>query len=245
MKKRLSLGVLVAWGRSPGFAGDRAPLRDWGQSRPRLDMTWVMVATVLVLLMQAGFLLLEIGFSRQKNVGAGVAKILVNLGIADDRLVGGRPGHQRPGQLDLRHRRVLLPHGSGDRLGRRGVPGRQRRPRVHAVRPRLRGGLAGDRLGHDAGADQVRRLRDLRGRVRRDHLPADRARRVVRGRPARRHRRQGSPRLRRLARSSTSPAPPPGSRRCSCSGARRASTARTGSRGRSRGTRCRWSASAS
>ena len=46
-----------------------------------LDITWVMVACVLVLFMQAGFLLLEIGFSRQKNVGAGVAKILVNLGV--------------------------------------------------------------------------------------------------------------------------------------------------------------------
>jgi Amt family ammonium transporter len=49
--------------------------------RTQLDMTWVMLATVLVLFMQAGFLLLEIGFSRQKNVGAGVAKILVNLGV--------------------------------------------------------------------------------------------------------------------------------------------------------------------
>jgi Amt family ammonium transporter len=47
----------------------------------QLDMTWVMLATVLVLFMQAGFLLLEIGFSRQKNVGAGVAKILINLGV--------------------------------------------------------------------------------------------------------------------------------------------------------------------
>jgi Amt family ammonium transporter len=47
-----------------------------------LDVTWVMIGCVLVLLMQAGFLLLEIGFSRQKNVGAGVAKILVNLSIA-------------------------------------------------------------------------------------------------------------------------------------------------------------------
>ena len=46
-----------------------------------LDITWVMVAAVLVLFMQAGFLLLEIGFSRQKNVGAGVAKVLVNLGV--------------------------------------------------------------------------------------------------------------------------------------------------------------------
>jgi Amt family ammonium transporter len=49
--------------------------------KSELDMTWVMLATALVLFMQAGFLLLEIGFSRQKNVGAGVAKILVNLGI--------------------------------------------------------------------------------------------------------------------------------------------------------------------
>ena len=55
-----------------------------------LDITWVMVACVLVLFMQAGFLLLEIGFSRQKNVGTGVAKILVNLAIVDARLVGGR-----------------------------------------------------------------------------------------------------------------------------------------------------------
>lgn len=46
-----------------------------------LDVTWVMVAAVLVLFMQAGFLLLEIGFSRQKNVGSGVAKILINLSI--------------------------------------------------------------------------------------------------------------------------------------------------------------------
>lgn len=47
-----------------------------------LDITWVMLGAVLVLFMQAGFLFLEIGFSRRKSVGAGVAKILVNLGIA-------------------------------------------------------------------------------------------------------------------------------------------------------------------
>ncbi len=46
-----------------------------------LNMTWVAVATVLVFLMQAGFMFLEIGFSRQKNAGTGVAKILVNLAI--------------------------------------------------------------------------------------------------------------------------------------------------------------------
>jgi len=46
-----------------------------------LNMVWVAVATVLVFLMQAGFMFLEIGFSRQKNVGTGVAKVLVNLAI--------------------------------------------------------------------------------------------------------------------------------------------------------------------
>src|SRR3954466_12443188 len=43
---------------------------------------WVIVAGVLVMFMQAGFLLLEVGFSRAKNAGAGVAKILVNFSIA-------------------------------------------------------------------------------------------------------------------------------------------------------------------
>lgn len=47
-----------------------------------LNTTWVIVAAVLVMFMQAGFLLLEVGFSRMKNVGAGVAKILVNFSIA-------------------------------------------------------------------------------------------------------------------------------------------------------------------
>ena len=43
---------------------------------------WVIIAAVLVLFMQAGFAMLEIGFSRQKNAGTGVAKILTNLSIA-------------------------------------------------------------------------------------------------------------------------------------------------------------------
>jgi ammonium transporter, Amt family len=47
-----------------------------------LNTTWVIVAACLVMFMQAGFLLLEVGFSRMKNVGAGVAKIFVNFSIA-------------------------------------------------------------------------------------------------------------------------------------------------------------------
>lgn len=46
-----------------------------------IDMLWIAVATVLVFFMQAGFMFLEIGFSRMKNAGAGVAKIFVNLGV--------------------------------------------------------------------------------------------------------------------------------------------------------------------
>ena len=47
-----------------------------------MDTMWVVVAAVLVIFMQAGFAMLEVGFSRMKNVGSVVAKILVNLAIA-------------------------------------------------------------------------------------------------------------------------------------------------------------------
>ena len=47
-----------------------------------VDIQWVLVGTVLVFFMQAGFALLEIGFSRGKNAGMGIAKILVNFSIA-------------------------------------------------------------------------------------------------------------------------------------------------------------------
>ncbi|MEO7197088.1 MAG: ammonium transporter [Solirubrobacterales bacterium] len=47
-----------------------------------LNTTWVIVAAILVMFMQAGFAFLEVGFSRAKNAGAGIAKILVNFSIA-------------------------------------------------------------------------------------------------------------------------------------------------------------------
>ena len=52
-----------------------------GETVP-INTMWVVVAAVFVLLMQAGFAMLEIGFSRGKNAGTGVAKILTNLSIA-------------------------------------------------------------------------------------------------------------------------------------------------------------------
>src|SRR5215204_1631237 len=47
-----------------------------------VNTLWVVFAAVLVLFMQAGFAMLEIGFSRAKNSGTGIAKILTNLSIA-------------------------------------------------------------------------------------------------------------------------------------------------------------------
>jgi Amt family ammonium transporter len=47
-----------------------------------LNTTWVIVAGVLVMFMQAGFLFLELGFTRGKNVGTMVAKILVNFSVS-------------------------------------------------------------------------------------------------------------------------------------------------------------------
>jgi Amt family ammonium transporter len=66
-----------------------------------INTIWVVVAGVLVMFMQAGFAFLEIGFSRGKNAGTIVAKILVNFSIAAILYwavgfafaFGGNPGH--------------------------------------------------------------------------------------------------------------------------------------------------------
>jgi Amt family ammonium transporter len=55
---------------------------DAGLGTIPIDTMWVVIAAVFVLLMQAGFLLLEVGFSRAKNAGTGVAKVLTNLSIS-------------------------------------------------------------------------------------------------------------------------------------------------------------------
>src|SRR4051794_11491687 len=71
-------GVLVLALPTAAFAQD--PTLD--DTISSLNTLWVVIAGVLVMFMQAGFALLEIGFSRMKNAGAGVAKILVNYSIA-------------------------------------------------------------------------------------------------------------------------------------------------------------------
>ncbi len=47
-----------------------------------INSLWVILAACLVMFMQAGFAFLEIGFSRGKNAGTVVAKILTNFSIA-------------------------------------------------------------------------------------------------------------------------------------------------------------------
>src|SRR4051794_36952355 len=47
-----------------------------------INSIWVVVAACLVMFMQAGFAFLEIGFSRGKNAGTVIAKIVTNFSIA-------------------------------------------------------------------------------------------------------------------------------------------------------------------
>ncbi len=89
--KRLALraGIpfvaVVAFLAMPAMASadtlDAAVNEVLGETVP-INTLWVMISAILVLFMQAGFLLLEVGFSRSKNAGTGVAKIMTNLSIA-------------------------------------------------------------------------------------------------------------------------------------------------------------------
>src|SRR2546430_13453663 len=46
------------------------------------DTVWVIVAACFVMFMQPGFAMLEVGFSRMKNVGTVVAKVITNLSVS-------------------------------------------------------------------------------------------------------------------------------------------------------------------
>ncbi|HEV7561907.1 MAG TPA: ammonium transporter [Solirubrobacterales bacterium] len=84
MKKRLMIvgpAAAIASLVVPGVAfGADTPILETPEAS--INAMWVIVAACLVMFMQAGFLLLEVGFSRAKNAGAGVAKILMNFSIA-------------------------------------------------------------------------------------------------------------------------------------------------------------------
>ena len=83
--KGLFVGLLVAL-MLPALAfGDT--IRPDGSVAPfdqstGINTIWVVLAAMVVMLMQVGFLFLEVGFSRGKNAGTIVAKILTNFSIA-------------------------------------------------------------------------------------------------------------------------------------------------------------------
>ncbi len=85
LTRAVLLGLVLTLALPAAALAQGGPL-DLQQAVPsvidELNMTWVLVATVLVIFMQAGFAGLEIGLSRGKNVGAGIAKILTNFSIA-------------------------------------------------------------------------------------------------------------------------------------------------------------------
>ncbi|MEI7888846.1 MAG: hypothetical protein WCI34_00930 [Actinomycetes bacterium] len=93
-RKKISLLALVAFGAlmvvpAVGLAVTPATLSHDASSVPSdfspgiaINTLWVVIAATLVIFMQAGFALLEIGFSRGKNAGTIVAKILTNFSIA-------------------------------------------------------------------------------------------------------------------------------------------------------------------
>ncbi len=74
-----ALGVAAALTAPAVAAAQEGPVAKVAEE---LNVTWIIVATVLVMFMQAGFAFLEIGFSRGKNAATGVAKILANFSIA-------------------------------------------------------------------------------------------------------------------------------------------------------------------
>jgi Amt family ammonium transporter len=92
MKRRhlwalLPLGVAAAFLIAPGSAlaaKEDLDLALNGELKESVGINsiWVIVAAMVVMFMQAGFAFLEIGFSRAKNAGTIVAKILMNFSIA-------------------------------------------------------------------------------------------------------------------------------------------------------------------
>ncbi len=136
----------------------------------------VFLGAILVLFMQAGFAMLEVGLSRMKNAGAVMGKILINLSISflmfwavgfafafgtGNDFIGSSGWFMDNGQPRFRLR---VPRVQPDQL------------RGHVLLPgRVLRRLARDRLRRDARPHQVHRLHHLRHRVHRVHLPDGRA----------------------------------------------------------------------
>ncbi|WP_246469825.1 ammonium transporter [Cohnella nanjingensis] len=79
-KSLIGLGALLVLFPTMAFAADEGP------SATTLDMglnaLWILVAAILVLLMQGGFILLETGSTRMKNAGHVAGKTIFTVGLA-------------------------------------------------------------------------------------------------------------------------------------------------------------------
>ncbi len=82
-QRSLRLGVLAALTLLLGIPALAAAAADGPSPTDiAINSMWVVVAAILVLFMQAGFAMLEIGLSRMKNAGAVAGKIVINLAIS-------------------------------------------------------------------------------------------------------------------------------------------------------------------
>ena len=75
----ISIGLVAALTPAVVLADDPTATQQAGVAA---DTVWVIVAACLVMFMQAGFAMLEVGFSRMKNVGTVVAKVVTNLSVS-------------------------------------------------------------------------------------------------------------------------------------------------------------------
>ncbi len=74
----LGLAALLVF-PAAALAADAPKVEDVAFS---VNQLWVVLAAILVLFMQAGFAMLEIGLSRMKNAGAVAGKIIINMAIS-------------------------------------------------------------------------------------------------------------------------------------------------------------------
>jgi Amt family ammonium transporter len=84
LRRALPLGLLTVLALPASALADTFDAAGAGKlpDSVGINSIWVIVAAMVVMFMQAGFAFLEIGFSRGKNAGTVVAKILTNFSIA-------------------------------------------------------------------------------------------------------------------------------------------------------------------
>src|SRR4051794_36392561 len=91
LRRALPLGLLVALALPASALADTFDAAGNGKLplTVGINSTWVIVAAMVVMFMQAGFAFLEIGFSRGEKARPGVAENLPKFSIARGMYLGG------------------------------------------------------------------------------------------------------------------------------------------------------------